>query len=157
MYLVFEKDVRVTGIPGYRFVTPREVLASPEENPENECFCKGGEYGPCLKTGAMRLAPCRNGTPVVISWPHFYNGDEEYRNQSIGMQPHAELHDTFVILEPVNDLQYLKLIKLALVYVQFCICICCTVHRTDSKRHQKIPDQHGAEANQALPRFQEGS
>lgn len=80
---------------------PRDLLASPEENPDNECYCMSGQYGPCLKTGAMRLAPCRGGAPVVISWPHFYNGDEEYVNQSIGLQPEKDLHETLLILEPV--------------------------------------------------------
>lgn len=102
MYLTYLEDVRVTGIRGYKFVIPREVLGSREENPENECYCKAGEFGPCTKTGVMRLAPCRNGAPVVISWPHFYNGDWEYVNQSVGLKPNATLHETFIILEPVS-------------------------------------------------------
>ncbi|ODN03610.1 Lysosome membrane protein 2 [Orchesella cincta] len=104
LYMVYEKDVRVTGIKGYKFVIPRNVMESAEVNPDNQCYCRGEEYGPCLKAGVMRLAPCRGGAPVVLSWPHFYNGDEDYVNQSIGLSPDAVFHEPFAIIEPYTGL-----------------------------------------------------
>ena len=42
------------------------------------------------------------GAPVVASWPHFYDGDKEYLDQSIGLKPDKESHETFISLEPVK-------------------------------------------------------
>ncbi|KAK7896510.1 hypothetical protein WMY93_021835 [Mugilogobius chulae] len=39
IYMEYEKDVEVRGIPAYRFTPPRSVLASKEENPDNEGYC----------------------------------------------------------------------------------------------------------------------
>lgn len=42
------------------------------------------------------------GAPIVISWPHFYDGDKSYADQSIGLQPEKDRHETFIVLEPVR-------------------------------------------------------
>lgn len=55
----FEKDVEVRGIPAYRFTPPRSVLASKEENPDNEGFCVTPQQ--CLGTGLLKVSPCRKG------------------------------------------------------------------------------------------------
>ncbi|CAL8102958.1 unnamed protein product [Orchesella dallaii] len=104
LYMVYEKDVRVTGIKAYKFVIPKSVLESAEVNPDNQCYCNGEEFGPCLQTGVLRLAPCRGGAPVVLSWPHFYNGDEVYVNQSIGLRPIKDAHEGFAMIEPYTGL-----------------------------------------------------
>lgn len=57
----FEKDVKVKGIPAYRFTPPRSVLASKEENPANEGFCLSPKE--CLGTGLLKVSPCRKGKP----------------------------------------------------------------------------------------------
>ncbi len=44
----------------------------------------------------------KTGAPVVISWPHFYDGDESYVQQSVGLQPDEAKHETFIVLEPVR-------------------------------------------------------
>lgn len=68
------------------------------------------------KTNAYIVAACRHvlytmylilfiykiGAPVVISWPHFYDGDESYVKQSVGLQPEEAKHETFIVLEPVR-------------------------------------------------------
>jgi hypothetical protein len=42
------------------------------------------------------------GAPIVASWPHFFDGDVEYQNQSIGLKPNKTLHETSLSLEPVS-------------------------------------------------------
>jgi len=42
------------------------------------------------------------GNPFVVSWPHFYNGDQMYVNQSVGLSPNKVLHETFLSIEPVS-------------------------------------------------------
>lgn len=59
IYMEFEKDVEVKGIPAYRFTPPRSVLASKDENPANEGFCVSPTE--CLGTGLLKVSPCRKG------------------------------------------------------------------------------------------------
>ncbi|XP_076014573.1 lysosome membrane protein 2-like isoform X2 [Genypterus blacodes] len=98
IYMEFEKDVDVKGIPAYRFTPPRSVLASKEENPANEGFCNSPQE--CLGTGVLKVSPCRKGAPVVASFPHFYLGDSEYVNAIEGLNPKREHHQTFLDLNP---------------------------------------------------------
>ena len=43
------------------------------------------------------------GAPIVASTPHFYMGAEEYINQSIGLSPDKNRHQTFIDIEPVRN------------------------------------------------------
>ncbi|KAG7257449.1 hypothetical protein CRUP_007753 [Coryphaenoides rupestris] len=85
IFMEFEKDVTVKGIPAYRFTPPRAVLASKEENPANEGFCVTPQE--CLGTGLLKVSPCRKGAPVVASFPHFYLGDPKYAAAFEGLDP----------------------------------------------------------------------
>ncbi|XP_062291265.1 lysosome membrane protein 2-like [Scomber scombrus] len=100
IYMEFEKDVEVKGIPAYRFTPPRSVLASKEENPANEGFCVTPQE--CLGTGLLKVSPCRKGAPVVASFPHFFLGDEKYVMDIDGMYPQREHHQTFLDLNPTT-------------------------------------------------------
>lgn len=64
IYMEFEKDVEVKGIPAYRFTPPRSVLASKEENPANEGFCVTPQE--CLGTGLLKVSPCRKGKCQLV-------------------------------------------------------------------------------------------
>ncbi|KAM6976000.1 lysosome membrane protein 2-like [Tautogolabrus adspersus] len=100
IYMEFEKDVEVKGIPAYRFTPPRSVLASKEENPANEGFCISPKE--CLGTGLLKVSPCRKGAPVVASFPHFHLADSKYASAIGGMSPQAEHHQTFLDLNPTT-------------------------------------------------------
>lgn len=100
IYMDFEKDVEVKGIPAYRFTPPRSVLASKEENPDNEGFCVTPKE--CLGTGVLKVSPCRDGAPVVASFPHFYLADDKYTGAIGGMSPHRSHHQTFLDLNPTT-------------------------------------------------------
>ncbi|XP_074546783.1 lysosome membrane protein 2-like isoform X1 [Halichoeres trimaculatus] len=100
IYMEFEKDVEVRGIPAYRFTPPRSVLASKEENPANEGFCVSPKE--CLGTGLLKVSPCRKGAPVVASFPHFHHGDSKYVDAIGGMSPQREHHQTFLDLNPTT-------------------------------------------------------
>ncbi|KAJ3605416.1 hypothetical protein NHX12_027463 [Muraenolepis orangiensis] len=100
IFMEFEKDVTVKGIPAYRFTPPRAVLASKEENPANEGFCVTPKQ--CLGTGLLKVSPCRKGAPVVASFPHFYLGDPKYVNAFEGLNPVREDHQTFLDLNPTT-------------------------------------------------------
>ncbi|XP_061119319.1 lysosome membrane protein 2-like [Conger conger] len=98
IYVTFVKEVEIKGIPAYRFAPPRDVLASHEENPANEGFCVPA--GNCLGTGVLQVKECRKGAPIVVSFPHFYHGAEEYINGVEGLSPNQEHHETFLDINP---------------------------------------------------------
>ncbi|KAM9306992.1 lysosome membrane protein 2-like isoform 2-T2 [Pholidichthys leucotaenia] len=100
IYMDFEKEVEVKGIPAYRFTPPRSVLASKEENPDNEGYCISKKE--CLGTGLLKISNCRKGAPVVASFPHFYLGDTKYVDAIKGMSPQHEHHQTFLDLNPTT-------------------------------------------------------
>ncbi|KAM8828977.1 lysosome membrane protein 2-like [Spinachia spinachia] len=100
IHMEFEKDVEVKGIPAYRFTPPRSVFASKEENPANGGFCVSPKE--CLGTGVLKVSPCRDGAPVVASFPHFYLADKKYVTAIEGMSPKTEHHQTFLDLNPTT-------------------------------------------------------
>ncbi|KAM4527349.1 lysosome membrane protein 2-like isoform 1-T1 [Odontesthes bonariensis] len=100
IYMEFEKDVMVKGIPAYRFTPPRSVFASKEENPANEGFCVTPDE--CLGTGLLKVSPCRKGAPVVASFPHFFLAEDKYAAAISGMSPQRKHHQTFLDLNPTT-------------------------------------------------------
>ncbi|XP_061887216.1 lysosome membrane protein 2-like isoform X2 [Entelurus aequoreus] len=102
IYMDYEKDVEVRGIPAYRFTPPRSVLASKEENPANEGFCVTPQE--CLGTGLLKVSPCRKGAPVVASFPHFYLADSKYVAAIEGMTPERTHHQTYLDLNPTTGI-----------------------------------------------------
>ncbi|CAG7726054.1 unnamed protein product [Allacma fusca] len=106
LYLKYTNDYEYKGLTGYQFSAPREMLEGALDNLNNACFCvtPGNNYTGCLKTGAIQLSACRNGAPIIMSTPHFFDGDEEYVNMSIGLKPDRERHLTYITLEPNTGL-----------------------------------------------------
>uniref|UniRef100_A0A8C8DM32 Lysosome membrane protein 2 n=1 Tax=Oryzias sinensis TaxID=183150 RepID=A0A8C8DM32_9TELE len=100
IYMDFEKEVEVKGIPAYRFTPPRSVFASKEENSDNEGFCVSKKE--CLGTGVLKVSPCRKGAPVVASFPHFYLAEDKYVDAIEGMSPDREHHQTYLDLNPTT-------------------------------------------------------
>ncbi|XP_062868043.1 lysosome membrane protein 2 [Trichomycterus rosablanca] len=98
IYMLFEKEVKVKGIPAYRFTPPRDVLASGKNNPENKGFCLDKKK--CLDDGVLNVAVCRKGAPVVVSFPHFYLADKKYVDALEGISPVHEQHQTYLDLNP---------------------------------------------------------
>lgn len=47
------------GVPAYRFAPAQNVFGTPEENPENECFCPQGP--PCTPSGFFNVSFCQYG------------------------------------------------------------------------------------------------
>lgn len=98
LYLTYDKDVYIHGIPAYRYVPPREVLEDPEVNHDNLCYCVP-DRAHCLGAGMLNLQPCL-GLPLVLSTPHFYNGDEVELEKIVGLNPSKAEHETTIDVEP---------------------------------------------------------
>ncbi|KAK3921174.1 Sensory neuron membrane protein 2 [Frankliniella fusca] len=106
MSLTYVQDTTFRGVDGYRFAPNWEVMASPEQNGNNYCFCPQVASGltknnGCLRRGAMDLSGCQ-GIPVIVSYPHFFQADELYQNGVEGLHPNAELHRMQVDIEPMT-------------------------------------------------------
>lgn len=77
IYLEFERDVDVRGIPAYRFTLPQSVLDSAEVKPNND-------------------------PPYVLSLPHFLLADKVYSTAIDGLLPREDLHQMYVEVNPAT-------------------------------------------------------
>uniref|UniRef100_A0A673MAQ3 Scavenger receptor class B, member 2a n=1 Tax=Sinocyclocheilus rhinocerous TaxID=307959 RepID=A0A673MAQ3_9TELE len=100
IHLAYVADKEVKGIPAFRFAPPSDVLAPPDENPSNAGFCVPA--GDCLGKGVLKVSVCRQGAPIVVSFPHFYQADKRYINAIDGMNPNEEEHETYLDINPVS-------------------------------------------------------
>ncbi|KAM9742892.1 lysosome membrane protein 2a isoform 2-T3 [Menidia menidia] len=100
IHLAYVEDVEVKGIQAYRFAPPSDVLMSPKDNPTNAGFCVPA--GDCLGTGVLKVSVCREGAPIVVSFPHFYQADPMYINAVDGLSPNKEEHETYLDLQPTT-------------------------------------------------------
>lgn len=85
-------------IPGYRFVPPKNVFSKSSENRENECFCLKNKC--TTPTGLFDMSPCKYGSPILMSWPHFYQADNKLINDVKGLKPNQEKHQFYFDIQP---------------------------------------------------------
>lgn len=102
LYAVYEEDVTVKGIEGYRFSPPSKVFANVTVNPDNAGFCVPA--GNCLGSGLLNVSLCKQGAPIVMSSPHFYQADEKFVHDVFGMRPNKEWHQTIIDLNPLTGI-----------------------------------------------------
>jgi hypothetical protein len=67
IYMTYDKDVELKGIPAYRFTTPKEVMQDPRIHAENICYCsqpdeEDVDLDKCTKAGVFRISACRKGS-----------------------------------------------------------------------------------------------
>ena len=59
--IVFKEEVMLeSGINGYLYTMPDNLLDPPDQNPDNACYCKNKDK--CLKRGLSDLTPCYYST-----------------------------------------------------------------------------------------------
>ncbi|XP_071769611.1 lysosome membrane protein 2c [Centroberyx gerrardi] len=117
LYALYEEDVSVKGIPGYRFVPPSKVFANLTVNPDNAGFCVPA--GNCLGSGLLNVSGCKQGAPIIMSSPHFYQADEKYVQDVFGMKPNKEQHQTTIDINPLTGILLQAAKKLQVnVYVE---------------------------------------
>nr|XP_045623544.1 lysosome membrane protein 2-like isoform X2 [Procambarus clarkii] len=92
------KEVEEDGIKGLRFSPPADVFGNITVKPENECYCVGGP--PCIGGGVFNISTCKYGSPTIISWPHFYQGDPKFADAVQGLKPDAAKHALYIDVSP---------------------------------------------------------
>ena len=95
--LKYLDKITIEGINGYRFNPPKYIFQSGSINPNNKGFCVPN----CLPSGLLSISPCTPfNAPIVVSSPHFLNGNKSLLKMIGGLSPNEEKHDTFLSIEP---------------------------------------------------------
>ncbi|XP_044729713.1 sensory neuron membrane protein 2-like [Chrysoperla carnea] len=105
--LEFEEETTLFNLPARKYITTQKTLSDIEEN---KCYCikhkdpeTEEESIQCLKSGALNLTPCFTA-PVIISWPHFYLADDEYKNYIIGLSPNKTIHENHAYVQTMTGI-----------------------------------------------------
>ncbi|XP_058049449.1 lysosome membrane protein 2 isoform X2 [Ahaetulla prasina] len=98
IYINFEEELTVLGIPTYRFTSPLKFFANVSVNPDNAGFCVPA--GHCTGAGILNITGCKQGAPIFLSLPHFFHADEKYIKSIEGMHPNKQNDDTFLDINP---------------------------------------------------------
>ncbi|XP_074873427.1 platelet glycoprotein 4 [Carettochelys insculpta] len=118
IYGTYESEQIVKEIPMYRFIVPRAAFASPQESPENSCFCTENVVSKnCTASGALDISACKEGKPVYITLPHFLYASEDVSKHVEGLSPNKDEHETFLDIEPTTGftLRFAKKLQINLL------------------------------------------
>lgn len=99
--LEYQKDTEDSnGIPCYRFVPPANTFGTPEENSNNACYCNNPD-GCNVPSGIFNASICQFGSPVMFSWPHFFQADPKLLDTVDGLKPDQKKHQSYFDVQPV--------------------------------------------------------
>ena len=84
------------GLETWRFI-PSRTAFTPADSP---CFCPPGAEAGCAPAGMFNVSQCQGGAPMLLSWPHFYSGEERLLSQVEGLRPEKEKHEFGVDILP---------------------------------------------------------
>ncbi|XP_020297188.1 scavenger receptor class B member 1-like [Pseudomyrmex gracilis] len=70
--------------------------------PENHCFCPKTDDGSriCPPAGLLNISSCIFNSPLLSSFPHFYNADESLLEQVDGLNPQQKIHESYINIHP---------------------------------------------------------
>jgi len=109
--LVYEQEEQYqNNLVANRYIPPLNAMGSyfdedPKmRNPANKCYCV--DKFACFKSGVLNMAPCKrtvdrpDGSPLALSYPHFYQADPSFLEAVEGLNPQKEIHQFYVDLLP---------------------------------------------------------
>ena len=98
--LKYDRDVTVlNGIPAWRYKNPQGGFASSRNNPDNKCYCDS-ETTSCPPDGVFDASKCLDGIPLLVSYPHFLEGNESLFEHFEGLKPNRKMHETIADIHP---------------------------------------------------------
>lgn len=100
IYAEFQKEVTHGHLTLYRYVLPAQLLS---DAPENYCYCHNNFT---CRASMINVSPCRKGAPVVMSTPHFYQGNPKDAQEVIGLNPQEKEHETYLDIEPTTGVTF---------------------------------------------------
>lgn len=99
--LVFDQEMKVNGMRSYRYKAPVGTFSSPETYPGNKFYCELKNLKQPHVDGVLDVSQCIDGNPpILISHPHFMEGDAKLFEHFEGLQPDVKLHDSFAFIHP---------------------------------------------------------
>lgn len=104
LQIEFVKTTSIRSIELYRFGISNNFFKSMDDNEETMCYCTKRSHEKkhfCSLKGVIDVSSCRK-KPIVLSTPHFYNGDDKLRTAVVGLVPSASAHDTYIDVEPMT-------------------------------------------------------
>lgn len=93
----------------YRWELPHNAFHRPTDGSE-DCFTRSGETP--LPSGVSDVSPCYYQFPIAISLPHFLGAVPNVEPRVQGMTPDGDDHGSYVIIEPVIQINLKKKTKL---------------------------------------------
>jgi len=91
----YKETVQHFGMDTLRFVPHRTAFTSQDSS----CFCPPGNVG-CAPEGMFNVSACQGGAPMMLSWPHFYNGDTRLLQVVEGLKPDPDKHEFQIDILP---------------------------------------------------------
>nr|XP_014087330.1 protein peste [Bactrocera oleae]XP_036214771.1 protein peste [Bactrocera oleae]XP_036214772.1 protein peste [Bactrocera oleae] len=96
----YAQTAEVEGVKGFRYEGGKRMVDNGTLYPENACHCNGE----CVPSGLMNITSCWFGSPMFLSYPHFYDADPYYLSEVDGLKPNKEKHELYLVLEPKTGL-----------------------------------------------------
>lgn len=98
------KTTSIRSIELYRFGISDDFFKPIDYNEETMCYCTKAHHEAkkfCKLAGVVDVSRCRK-KPIVLSTPHFLNGDPLLLQEVDGLAPTPANHDTFIDIEPMT-------------------------------------------------------
>ncbi|XP_053959635.1 protein peste-like isoform X2 [Anastrepha ludens] len=96
----YVETTEVEGVKGFRYEGGKRMVDNGTLYPENVCHCNGE----CVPSGLINISSCWFGSPMFISYPHFYDADPYYLSEVDGLRPEKQKHELYLVLEPKTGL-----------------------------------------------------
>jgi len=93
--LEFNQMVTHFNMETFRFTPSKTAFSSSDSS----CFCPPGVSG-CAPEGLFNVSACHGGSPMLLSWPHFYNADPKLLENIDGLKPEQEKHEFQIDILP---------------------------------------------------------
>lgn len=97
--LVFDRQISQQGLPGLRFKPRADVFMSSTKFPENTCFESPGLV---KGDGIFDMTGCQYNTPIVLSFPHFLDAEDKFKNAVKGLNPDRNVHGFYFDIQSVT-------------------------------------------------------
>lgn len=119
VFASYKESHDLKGIEVYRYTLLPSTLAAPNDNPDNQCFCRDPKTTKnCTVAGVLEISSCQDGKPIYISLPHFLYGSPSLREDIRGLNPVEDEHFTYLDVEPTTGftLRFAKRIQVNMMY-----------------------------------------
>lgn len=98
-------DFVLNGLEGKLWVGDSRVFDNGHNFPETECQCTASvDQCPVLAPGLQDVSGCKSGSPLAVSFPHFYLADPSYVNAVTGLSPMRQAHEFRYAIHPFSGI-----------------------------------------------------